>query len=97
LIFVEHGTRRVHLVGITAHPTARWTDQVLIYNEADAQAVLNEDIQHYDTHRPHQSRRQLSPDSNGPPAPATVTDLQAHRIRRRPVFGGLINEHRHAP
>jgi putative transposase len=27
LIVVEHGSRRVHLVGITAHPTGAWTVQ----------------------------------------------------------------------
>jgi putative transposase len=27
LVFIEHGTRRLHLGGITAHPTGAWTVQ----------------------------------------------------------------------
>ncbi|MEU2741151.1 integrase core domain-containing protein [Streptomyces sp. NPDC007095] len=163
LVFIEHRTRRVHLAGVTAHPSAAWTvqqarnlamtqgcrtdslrfllrdrdskytrsfdavfeaedmeillspprapranaicervvgtlrrevpDRVLICNEAHAQAVLTDYIRHYNGRRPHQSRAQLPPASDEPPTAATVTDLQAHRIRRRPVLGGLVNEY----
>jgi transposase InsO family protein len=166
LVFIEHGTRRVHLAGVTAHPTAQWTvqqarnlamtlgcrmdslrflirdrdtkysrpfdavfeaddmevllspprapranaicervvgtlrrellDRVLIYNEAHAQTVLTEYVRHYNQHRPHQSRQQLPPESTEPPAPATVTNFQTHRIRRHPVLGGLVNEYHQA-
>ena len=27
LFFIEHGTRRVHLAGITTHPTGAWVTQ----------------------------------------------------------------------
>ncbi|AQW49602.1 integrase [Streptomyces hygroscopicus] len=166
LVFIEHGTRRVHLAGVTAHPTTEWTTQqarnlamtlgcrmdslrfllrdrdskytrsfdaifdaddmqvllsppqapranaicervvgtlrreildlILIYNANHAHAVLTAYIRHYNQHRPHQSRQQLPPDSTEPPVPATVADLQAHRIQRQPVLDGLINEYRHA-
>jgi transposase InsO family protein len=71
-------------------------DRLLIYNEAHARTVLAEYVRHYNQHRPHQSRQQLPPDSAEPPTPATVTHLQAHRIRRQPVLDRLINEYRHA-
>jgi hypothetical protein len=70
--------------------------KILIYNDAHAQAVLTEYIGHYNRHRPHQSRRQLPPERPEPPTPTTITDLQAHRIRRQSVLNGLINEYHHA-
>ncbi|MEV1178295.1 hypothetical protein [Nonomuraea sp. NPDC049784] len=27
LVFIEHGTRRLYLAGVTAHPTGAWTVQ----------------------------------------------------------------------
>ncbi len=68
-------------------------DRMLIYNQAHAEATLTEYIHHYNQHRPHQARQQLPPDINQPPTPATVTDLQTHKIQRQPVLGGLINEY----
>src|SRR2546423_6263317 len=38
LIAVEHGSRRAHLIGVTAHPTGAWTTQAarnLLMNLAD--------------------------------------------------------------
>jgi putative transposase len=163
LVFIEHGTRRVHLAGVTAHPTAEWTvqqarnlamtlgfrmdslrflirdrdakytrsfdavfaaedvevllspprvpranaicervvgtlrrellDRILILNETHARGVLTEYIAHDNRHRPHQSRQQLPPQTTKPPTAATVADLEAHRVRRHPVLGGLINEY----
>ncbi|MGW6145243.1 integrase core domain-containing protein [Streptomyces sp. NPDC055144] len=71
-------------------------DHMLTYNEAHAVKVPTEYIQHYDQHRPHRSRQQLPPDSTESSAPATVTDLQNHRIRRQPILGTLINEYHRA-
>jgi transposase InsO family protein len=163
LVFIEHDSRSLHLVGVTAHPTAAWTvqqarnlamtlgcrmdwlrlllrdrdskytdafdavfqaddveillspprapranaiceravgtlrreilDRILIYNEAHARVVLAQYIRHYNRHRLHQARRQLPLNHAEPPTPATATDLQAHRIRRQPLLGGLINQY----
>lgn len=67
-------------------------DRVLILGPGHLQKVLAEYTLHYNGHRPHQSLEQRSPDDD-PEVPAPLIDLAGRRIKRRPVFGGLINEH----
>ncbi|WP_370088413.1 integrase core domain-containing protein [Streptacidiphilus sp. MAP12-16] len=71
-------------------------DRILIINQAHAHTVLTQYIQHYNEHRPHQARQQLPPNSAHTPPPHPADDLQAHRIRRKSILGGLINEYHQA-
>jgi transposase InsO family protein len=163
LVFIEHGTRRLHLAGVTARPTGAWVaqqarnlamdldgrlgtprflihdrdpvfttaftevfkaeglriittlprtprmnatcegvigtlrrellDRTLILNERHLALVLREYVNHYNGHRPHQSRQQRPPDIETQPA-RDVTDLRS--ARRKPVVAGLIHEYHHA-
>ena len=45
-------------------------------------------VDHYDGHRPHQSRQQRPPDHDGPVAVPVERLVQC-----RKVFGGVINEY----
>jgi len=166
LVFIEHGTRRMHLGGVTANPTREWTvqqarnlaltldqrfedirflirdrgpnftrsfdavfqatgtrilvsavqaprmnatcerlvgtlrrellDRMLILGEAHLRAGLTEYQVHYNTARPHQGIAQRVPDREHDASSVTAMDLDAHRIRRKPVLGGLINEYTRA-
>jgi putative transposase len=163
LVFIEHGTRRMHL-GVTASPTGEWTvqqarnltlgerfgdirflirdrgsnftasfdavfqavgtrilrtpvraprmnaicerlvgtlrrellDRVLILGEQHLHAVLAEYQAHFNTARPHQGIAQHVPDDERDGPRATVTDIDNHQIRRKPILNGLINEYTHA-
>ncbi len=159
LFVIEIQTRRVHILGVTAHPTGAWTsqqarnllmdlgeraarlkflirdrdskftaefdavfvgsgmrviktpvrspqansfaeryagtlrreclDHLLIYGEQHLRQILAEYAQHYNEHRPHQSREQRPP-LHEPGQPVDVTA----RIKRRQAVHGLISEYR---
>jgi hypothetical protein len=161
LFVMEIQTRRVHVLGVTAHPTGAWTarqarnllmdlgeraarfrflirdrdskftavfddvfagsgvrtiktpvrspradsfaeryvetlrreclDHLLIHGERHLRRVLAVYAQHYNEHRPHQSREQRPP-LHEPGQPVDVTA----RIKRRQVIHGLISEYRRA-
>jgi putative transposase len=160
LVVIEHDRRRVHLAGITAHPTGAWVtqqarnllidlgnraeqfrflirdrdskftaafdavfagadiriirtpdrapranaiaerwigtlrreclDHLLITGPRHLAAVLQEYLEHYNTHRPHRSLDQHPPASSTPPPSGPII-----RPVRRDRLGGLVHEYVH--
>jgi transposase InsO family protein len=66
-------------------------DRTLIWNHRQLEQLLNEYVEHYNTHRPHRSLGQRPPNND---------DVAAYRpgqpIRRHPTCSGLINQYRQA-
>ena len=72
-------------------------DRILILGEEHLQAVLAEYQDHYNRSRPHQGINQRTPESeDDAPRRAIATALSAHRVHRKPVLSGLINEYTRA-
>jgi transposase InsO family protein len=67
------------------------TDRMLIVGERHLSSVLTGYTTHYNGHRPHRSLGQRPPSQ-----PPQVVDLNAARVQRRPILGGLINEYSQA-
>jgi putative transposase len=70
---------------------AECTDRMLIYDERHLRSVLGEYADHYNRHRPHQSRQQLPPDQKS----QTTAPLNLP-VQRRKVLGGVISEYHQA-
>jgi transposase len=166
LVFIEHGTRMLHLAGVTANPTGPWVrqqarnlamelnsrmdslrflvrdrdtqfvagfdevfrsggiriiktpprapganaicervvgtlrrevlDQVLIFNEQHLSKILTEYVEHYDDHRPHQSRGQRPPNVETAVARPINDLVDLRSVQRQPILGGLISQYHRA-
>jgi len=72
-------------------PRRECLDHVLVYGEQHLRRILAEYAQHYNHHRPHQSREQRPPLHE----PGQAIDVTA-RIKRRQAVEGLISEYRRA-
>ena len=66
-------------------------DHLLIHGERHLRRILAEYAQHYNEHRPHQSREQRPPLQE----PGQAIEMTG-RITRRQIVHGLINEYRRA-
>ncbi|MGW6497734.1 hypothetical protein [Nonomuraea angiospora] len=78
-------------VGVTVMKTPPRTPRANCYAERWIRTVRAEYIDHYNGHRPHQSRGQRPPDQD-----RHVVVAMEGRIERHEILGGAINEYRRA-
>lgn len=85
------------VIGVDRHERAHGEvhPRMLIAGRRHLHAVLDEYAMHHNQHRPHRARN-LCPPGVDEVAPAVIADLEAPKIRRRRVLGGLINEYERA-
>jgi putative transposase len=67
---------------------AECTDRMLIYDERHLRSVLVQYADHYNRHRPHQSRQQRPPDQDDLQPPLLHLPVQ-----RRKVLADVINQY----
>jgi putative transposase len=71
-------------------------DRLLIISERHLRRVLEQYVEHYNTHRPHRSFEQQPPDHDYANTERLTSAQSLHSIERRRVVGGLISEYNHA-
>ena len=68
-------------------------DRMLIVRRRHLEAVVHEYVDHYNSHRPHRSLRQLPPQPRGV-APTVLRNVDPSRVQRTNRLGGVIHEYR---
>jgi hypothetical protein len=111
LAVIEHHTRRIRVLGATAHPTASWVTQTarnLVMDLEDAGCRARFVIRDRDGKFPDLFEAVLvdagiqtvltgARPLKPLPSPITEPDQIAHlNIRRRQRLGGILNEYKHA-
>jgi putative transposase len=66
-------------------------DRLLIFNRPHLERVLGKYVAHYNSHRPHRSLDQRSPQHETGPAPLRAVDPR--RLRRRDRLEGVVHEY----
>ncbi|MBK8034535.1 MAG: helix-turn-helix domain-containing protein [Chloroflexi bacterium] len=87
--FIEVGTRRVHLVGLTAHPTQAWVSQQarqIVWNLQTLTYVLHTYEGYFNRARPHQGIGQKIPD---PSPEGSISGT----IQWRDLLGGVLHDY----
>ncbi|WP_207757699.1 integrase core domain-containing protein [Nonomuraea cypriaca] len=84
--------KRTHCERIIGTLRRELLDSMLILNEHHLRRTLTRYLQHYNTARPHRGIRQLPP-SQAETRPPTPIDLADHRVHRKAILSGLINEY----
>jgi len=67
-------------------------DRVLILGRRHLVGVLEEFVDHYNTHRPHRSLGQASPCGDKPPS--AIVELGSKQLLRTARIGGIVHEYR---
>jgi putative transposase len=67
-------------------------DRILIVNERHLRRILTIYLHRFNTARPHRTLGQLTP-AQAETHPPRVTNLDDHKIRRRPILDGLTSEY----